>query len=160
MKHIKLIFTTLFLATLSLSGCGKNDTLPSNNISEVSLEDKTNVKDTDLTETTTKTTFSVKTITGDEAKELMDSLDAYVLLDVRTEEEFNEGHIPGAILIPDSSIEENAETLLPDKDATIFVYCRSGRRSALAAETLSSMGYTSIYDFGGIIDWNYDIVKE
>ena len=96
-------------------------------------------------------------ITAQEAKEIMDSQEGYVILDVRTQEEFDQGHIPGAILIPDYEIEEKAENVLKDKDQLILVYCRSGRRSKLAAEDLQKLGYTNIKEFGGIIDWPYEI---
>ena len=98
-------------------------------------------------------------ITAEEAKEIMDNESGYVILDVRTEEEFAAGHIPGAILIPDYEISERAESVLTDKDQTILVYCRSGRRSKLAAEKLLKLGYTDIREFGGIIDWKYETVK-
>ena len=98
-------------------------------------------------------------ITAAEAKEIMDSETGYIILDVRTEEEYAEGHIPGAILIPDYQIEARAEEELPDKDQMLLVYCRSGRRSKIAAETLIGLGYTNIYEFGGIIDWPYEIEK-
>lgn len=100
-----------------------------------------------------------KNITADEAKEIMDSESGYVILDVRTEEEYAEGHIPGAILIPDYEIIQKAESILTDKDQRILVYCRSGRRSKNAAEALLALGYTNIWEFGGIIDWNYDIER-
>ncbi len=96
-------------------------------------------------------------ITAQEAKEIMDSQEGYVILDVRTQEEFDQGHIPGAILIPDYEIEEKAENVLKDKDQLILVYCRSGRRSKLAAEALVKLGYTHIKEFGGIIDWPYEV---
>lgn len=99
------------------------------------------------------------TITADEAKEIMDNESGYVILDVRTEEEFSEGHIPGAILIPDYEIESKATKTLKDKDQLILVYCRSGRRSKLAAEALVKLGYTNIKEFGGIVDWPYEIEK-
>lgn len=99
-------------------------------------------------------------ITAEEAKHLMDTETDYVILDVRTEEEFDAGHIPGAILIPDYDIESLAPTRLPDKSQLLLVYCRSGRRSKLASETLVSLGYTNIYEFGGILDWPYDVVTE
>lgn len=98
-------------------------------------------------------------ITADEAKEIMDSASEYIILDVRTDEEFIEGHIPGAILIPDYEITASANAMLPNKDQLILVYCRSGRRSKLAAETLSELGYTNVKEFGGIIDWKYEIEK-
>jgi rhodanese-related sulfurtransferase len=99
-------------------------------------------------------------ITTTEAKEMMDKDSSVTILDVRSEEEFNTGHIEGAILIPDTDILDKAEEILTDKSATILVYCRSGRRSALASADLVELGYSNVYDFGGIIDWKYDIVTE
>lgn len=87
----------------------------------------------------------------------MDSQEDYTILDVRTQEEYDQGHIPGAILIPDYEIEEKAEQVLRDKDQLLLVYCRSGRRSKLAAEALVALGYTNIKEFGGIIDWPYEV---
>jgi phage shock protein E len=101
---------------------------------------------------------SVITITAEEAKNMIDQEESIVIVDVRTQEEYDAGYIEGALLIPDFDIETKAETILPDKDATILVYCRSGRRSALAAQKLVELGYQNIYDFGGIIDWNYNII--
>ena len=98
-------------------------------------------------------------ITAEEAKEMMNSQTGYIILDVRTKEEYDQGHIPGAILIPDYEIEARAEEVLTDKDQLILVYCRSGRRSKLAAETLVALGYTNIAEFGGIIDWPYEVTK-
>ena len=98
-------------------------------------------------------------ITAEEAKEIMDTEDGYIILDVRTQEEYDEGHIPGAILIPYTEIEARAEEILTDKNRQILVYCRSGRRSKIAAETLVELGYTNIREFGGIIDWPYEVVK-
>ncbi len=96
-------------------------------------------------------------ITAEEAKQIMDSEEGYIILDVRTQEEYDEGHIPGAILIPNTELEERAEENLPDKDQLILVYCRSGRRSKMAAEILVELGYTNIREFGGIIDWPYEV---
>ena len=96
-------------------------------------------------------------ITAQEAKQIMDSEEGYIILDTRTEAEFDEGHIPGAIVISHDEIEEKAEQLLSDKDQLLLVYCRSGRRSKLAAETLVELGYTNIKEFGGIIDWPYEV---
>ena len=99
-------------------------------------------------------------ISGAEAKALMDSESGYIIIDARTQEEYDEGHIPGAILIPEYEIADRAEKELPDKDQLILVYCRSGRRSKIAAEELVKLGYTNIKEFGGIIDWEYEIVKD
>lgn len=95
-------------------------------------------------------------ITAEEAKQLMDSEENYIILDTRTQEEYDEKRIPGAILIPYDQILEKAESVLTDKDQLILVYCRSGRRSKLAAEDLVKLGYTNIREFGGIIDWPYE----
>ena len=99
-------------------------------------------------------------ITPAEAKALMDSEQNYIILDVRTPEEFAAGHIAGAILIPDYEIGEKAESILTDKDQLILVYCRSGRRSKNAANELATLGYTNIKEFGGINDWKYGTVTE
>lgn len=98
-------------------------------------------------------------ISGAEAKALMDSESGYIIIDARTQEEYDQGHIPGAILIPEYEIADRAEKELPDKDQLILVYCRSGRRSKIAAEELIKLGYTNVKEFGGIIDWKYEIVK-
>ncbi|MEZ4627618.1 MAG: rhodanese-like domain-containing protein [Eubacteriales bacterium] len=97
-------------------------------------------------------------ISAADAKARMDSGDAIIVLDVRTKEEFDTGHIPGAVLLPNETIIDTQPDLLPDLDAEILIYCRSGNRSAQAANKLIAMGYTSVYDFGGIIDWPYDVV--
>ena len=95
-------------------------------------------------------------ITAEEAKQIMDTEEGYIILDVRTQEEYDQGHIPGAIVISHEEIEEKAEDVLTDKDQLILVYCRSGRRSKIAAEALVELGYTNIKEFGGIIDWPYE----
>ena len=98
-------------------------------------------------------------ISAAEAKALMDSESGYIIIDARTQEEYDEGHIPGAILIPEYEIANRAEKELPDKNQLILVYCRSGRRSKIAAEALAKLGYTNVKEFGGIIDWQYEVVK-
>ena len=95
-------------------------------------------------------------ITAEEAKQIMDTEEGYIILDVRTQEEYDEGHIPGAIVISHEEIAEKAEEVLPDKNQLILVYYRSGRRSKIAAEALVELGYTQIKEFGGIIDWPYE----
>ncbi len=98
-------------------------------------------------------------ITPEEAKKIMDSGKDHIVLDTREQEEFDEGHIPNAILIPYTEIETKAEEMIPDKDKLILVYCRSGRRSKIAAESLAKLGYTNVKEFGGIIDWPYEVEK-
>lgn len=101
---------------------------------------------------------SYEQITPAEAKEIMDNENGYVILDVRTQEEYDEAHIDGAILIPDYEIADKAESVLKDKDQLLLVYCRSGRRSKNAASELVSLGYTNVKEFGGIIDWPYETI--
>ncbi len=98
-------------------------------------------------------------ISSQQAKNLMDTEVDYIILDTRTEEEFAEGHIPNAILIPHYEIAQRAEKELPDKDQLILVYCRSGNRSKQASQILADLGYTNVKEFGGIIDWKYEIEK-
>lgn len=98
-----------------------------------------------------------KKITPQQATEMMTGDE--IILDVRTQSEFDEGHIVNAILLTDSDIEQKAEEVLLDKEQVILVYCRSGRRSKLAAEQLIELGYQNVYDFGGILDWTGKIVK-
>ena len=103
--------------------------------------------------------LSYEQINGAEAKALMDKESGYIIIDARTQSEYDEGHIPGAILIPEYEIAQRAESEFPDKNQLILVYCRSGRRSKIAAEELVKLGYTNVKEFGGIIDWEYEIVK-
>ena len=104
-------------------------------------------------------TLTYEQITPQRAKEIMDTQQDYIIIDARTQEEFAEGHIENAILMPEYEIANRAEKELPDKDALILVYCRSGRRSKIASEELVKLGYTNVKEFGGIIDWPYETVK-
>lgn len=99
-----------------------------------------------------------RTLTPEEAKARMDSGEPVIVLDVRTQAEFEEKHIEGALLVPNETIVSEPPAELPDKDAEILIYCRSGNRSRQAAEKLIAMGYTNVYDFGGINNWPYDTV--
>ena len=102
---------------------------------------------------------SFNQITMDEAKEMMDD-DGVVIVDVRRQDEYDLGHIPDAICIPNETIKDTQPAELPDLDQVILVYCRSGRRSKDASQKLYNMGYTNIYEFGGILDWDGEIVEE
>ena len=99
-------------------------------------------------------------ITQDRAKEMMQQNDGHVIVDVRRQDEYDSGHIPGAILLPNESIGTERPAALPDPEQIILVYCRSGRRSKEASQKLADMGYTNIYEFGGIIDWTGEIVTD
>lgn len=111
------------------------------------------------------TNFAPKTtgyrqVTTEEAVNIMQTEENYVILDVRTAQEFASGHIPGAALLPNETIGTEDIPLLPDKDQLILVYCRSGNRSKQAAEKLAQLGYTNIVEFGGINSWTGEIVAE
>ena len=98
-------------------------------------------------------------ITQEEAKKRMDG-QAVIVLDVREQEEYDSGHIPGAVLLPVGTIdEETAAGVIPEKDSEVLVYCRSGNRSKKASEALAGLGYTQIYEFGGITTWPYEVEK-
>ena len=104
-------------------------------------------------------TAEYKKISPEKVKQMIDSKQEMIILDVRTQEEFLESRINNAILIPDYEIKEKAEKILTDKNATIIVYCRSGRRSKTAAKELLNMGYTEVHDMGGIIDWPFETIN-
>lgn len=98
-------------------------------------------------------------ISQEEAKSMMDSQEV-VILDVREQDEYDGGHIPGAVLLPVGTIDQDtAAAVIPEKDAAVLVYCRSGNRSKTASSALAALGYINIYEFGGINTWPYDIVK-
>lgn len=147
MKYFRL-FSLLLASVLlvSFGGCKAKEEAP------LSTEAPT-------TKTTEMINMTYEQISQSEAKEIMDTKSDYIIIDARTQEEFDEGHIENAILIPEYEIQEKAPELIPDKNALILVYCRSGRRSKIASEALVQLGYTNVKEFGGIIDWEYEIVK-
>ena len=104
-------------------------------------------------------TLSYRQISMEEAMAMMESESGYILLDVRTPEEYAAGHIPGAINIPNEVIGSDPIPELPDLDQLILVYCRSGNRSKQASEKLAQLGYTNVVEFGGINDWPGDVVS-
>jgi len=142
MKKI-ISFFALALSALTLSACAAPATAAASTPAPTSAP-----------------TAEYKKISAADAKARMDSGDTIIILDVRTQEEYDAGHIAGAILIPNETIADQQHTLLPDLTAEILVYCRSGNRSAQAAKKLIAIGYTNVVDFGGIIDWPYDVVKD
>ena len=147
-KNLKgLIFLLIISLTLFSSCSGTANTEETQNTT------------IDTTETSINNSLTYEQISGEDAKRLMDTETDFIIVDARTEEEFNEGHIEGAILIPEYEISERAEKELPNKEQLILVYCRSGRRSKIASQALADLGYTNVKEFGGIIDWQYEIVK-
>ena len=131
---IRRIFIILLIMTIIFTGCNNMDNnQPSNDA-------------------------TYKRINAKQAKEFMESEDV-IILDVRTLEEYNAGHIENAVLLPVTDISNKGEEILSNKDSKILVYCRSGNRSATASKQLIKMGYTNVYDFGGILSWPYEIVK-
>ena len=146
MKYFRL-FSLLLASVLlvSFGGCKAKEEAP------LSTEAPT-------TKTTEMINMTYEQISQDEAKRIMDTESDYIIIDARTQEEYDEGHIENAILIPEYEIQEKAPELIPDKNALILVYCRSGRRSKIASEALAELGYTNVKEFGGIIDWEYEIV--
>ena len=101
----------------------------------------------------------IKHVSMTDIVQIMEENENYIILDVRTQAEYNQGHIPNAICIPNETIDENVVNKLPDKNQMILVYCRSGNRSKQAAEKLKKLGYTNIIEFGGIIDWKGEIER-
>jgi len=130
---------------LLLSACGNETSLPESVLSEVPTA-------------TFSETATYQQITQEEAEEMMRADDGHIIVDVRRQDEFDSGHIPGAILIPNESIGTECPKELPDLNQIIMIHCRSGRRSKEASQKLADMGYTHIYEFGGIIDWTGEIV--
>lgn len=129
----------------------------------VSCESKTENKKEVQTEkdyfSTEESKISYKIITQEEAKKIIDEQEGYIILDVRTKEEYDAGHIPNAILLPNEDIGSEDLEILPDKKQLILIYCRSGNRSKQASQKLVDLGYENIMEFGGIIDWPYETVK-
>ncbi len=147
-KKLKGLMFVLIISLTLFSSCSGN----------ANTEETKNAT-TNTTANSTNNSLGYEQISGEQAKKLMDTETNYIIIDARTEEEFKEGHIEGAILIPEYEIAERAEKELPDKDQLILVYCRSGRRSKIAAQALADLGYTNVKEFGGIIDWQYEVVK-
>lgn len=156
----KIIILLLLLpAVISISACGGGN----GGITEMNTDTTGDVllpTTSQLDDETTAKPGSYTQISQEEAKEMMKKNNGHVIVDVRRQDEYDEGHIPGAILIPNESIGTEKPEELPDLDQIILVYCRSGRRSKEVAQKLFDMGYTHIYEFGGIIDWTGDIVKD
>lgn len=157
-KMIPLILSFLLL----LSGCSSTppQDIPPESVEETSAKEEVQaneVVEDDGTEEDDGIIAPYRRITPEDAKENLELDDSILLLDVRTEEEYNGGHIPGALLLPLDSISAEVETQYPDKEQTIYVYCRSGRRSEASAAILLDLGYENVYDLGGIMNWPYEM---
>lgn len=147
-KSVMATFLAAVMALTLLCGCSaKTDTAA---VTEATTDTQAQTQDE-------KRTY--KQISSDEAAELMKTEKDYIILDVRRQDEFDSGHIPGAICVPNEIIGTADIPELPDKSQLILVYCRSGRRSKEASQKLADMGYTNITEFGGIIDWKGEVVK-
>jgi len=143
------------LALLLLTGCA------SKSIGVIGgADESTSIIVSDESADGKETAMGYQQITQEAAKKIMDHETGFVILDVREQYEFDEGHIPGAIVLPYTQVDELAPELLPDKGQMILVYCRSGKRSKIAAEALAGLGYSDVREFGGIIDWPYDVVTD
>ena len=142
--------------TFLFAGCGENTPV----VNSTTGANGDNTPPENSPDTTVDLAAEYRKITAVEAKQMMDGTDPYVLLDVRTEQEYKQQRISGAILIPDTDVVSRAPEEMPDKNAIILVYCRSGRRSAAASKNLVQMGYINVYDFGGIIDWPYETISD
>ena len=144
MKRLTVLFLILLLV---LSACG-----PQN-------KNSGNVPGNNTAPRNDAAPASYKQITQEQAKEMMARDDGHIIVDVRRQDEYDDGHIPGAVLIPNETIGSERPAQLPDLEQIILVYCRSGRRSKEASQKLADMGYVNVYEFGGIIDWTGETVK-
>ena len=152
MKRIVLTALIAFAALLTLVACTSTST-SSGSASSGSAQSG----DASSSDAAARTFTQISQET---AKEMMARDDGHIIVDVRRQDEFDEGHIPSAILIPNESIDTAQPAELPDLDQIILVYCRSGNRSKQAAQKLTDMGYTNVYEFGGIIDWTGEVVTD
>lgn len=151
----KVILTVILLSTLLFSSCMLLDTIRQQN-EEAAVEEK---DEKDTMQNAENNAVTYREISMDEAMVIMANEENYIILDVRRPDEFAEGHIPGAINVPNEEIGEAEIPELPDKSQLILVYCRSGRRSKEASAKLVALGYTNIVEFGGILDWTGEIEK-
>ncbi|MCX7920450.1 MAG: rhodanese-like domain-containing protein [Clostridia bacterium] len=153
MKLIFIVIAVISLGAVTLYGYRDNDFVKENDTAIVTSEDK------DVNAEKSAQMEEYKNISAVEAKRRLETEKDIILLDVRTKEEYAEGHIPRSMLIPVDRLKAEAYGKLLDKDTPIFVYCRSGRRSVTASEILVGLGYKNVYNLGGIIDWPYETEK-
>ena len=156
MKKRLLAIIAMMASTITIASCAGS---PATNTAGESTAMDTTVSETTAPsgESTASAVEYIK-ITATEAKALMDEGNV-IVLDVRSQEEYDDGHIAGAIRLAYGEFPDKLESVLPDKDAVILVYCRSGNRSKTASDLLIEAGYTNVMDFGGIIDWPFEVVR-
>lgn len=153
MKKFTILATTMIIL---LSGCSNKKN--TNQLTNITITPTTIIQNEQVEDVEMKKMeITYETITSKQAYELINTKNDYIILDVREQEEYDESHIPNALLIPYQTINNDIFNTLTNKDQLILVYCRSGRRSAIAAQTLVDLGYTNVKDFGGIIDWPYEL---
>lgn len=158
MKKIILLLTLAVI--MLLAGCSSADRSADKESSHSKqVKDDESIVSSQVESDDESIVRSYTMISQDEAKEMMKKSDGHIIVDVRRQDEYDSGHIPEAILIPNESIEKKQPEQLPDYDQIILIYCRSGNRSKQAAQKLADMGYTNIYEFGGINTWTGEIVK-
>ena len=159
----------VLLLSAALTGCGaeepelilvENSGGKTTSSATEKSEGKTNTTAATIATTEAAEAEGYTRITMEDAKWYMSERDDFTIVDVRTPSEFREGHIPNAINVPNENIGNTELRQLPDKDRKLLVYCRSGRRSKEAAEKLAKLGYTKVMEFGGIIDWDGEVVTE
>lgn len=155
-KIIYIVFLTLMMATV-LAGCGEKEQTIQNTLDKVEQSNHPQVENNQEINIPEP---KYSKISAEEAKKIMDGDSDFIILDVRTQEEYREGHIKDAVLLPVDNIMNEAGPVIGGKDKTILVYCRSGNRSNMAAAKLAELGYTDIRDFGGINNWPYEIIVE
>lgn len=161
MKKSIYIICLILMTTMTLVGCGGKEQPIQNTLDKVEQSNHPQIEVEKETESPVINTpvASYVTISAEEAKSVMDSDAEFIILDVRSKDEYDEGHIENAILLPVDNIENEAGPVIGGKDKTVLVYCRSGNRSKMASAKLVELGYTDVRNFGGIIDWPYETVK-
>ena len=149
----RVLYVLIFLSFVLLTGCVNEKEEPNVEFLQEEEFSKSVIIDVKGNEIV----VDYQVITMREAMEIFEKKGDYLILDVREKEEFDSGHIPGAICIPHEQITEQALNMIPDKNTVIYVYCRSGRRSKIAAQALADAGYVNVTEIGGILDYTGEL---
>jgi len=161
MKKMRYIIIATLMFCFVITGCSNNEEpVVQNTLDKVEDSNylQTETRNPTSQEPTINLGKSIK-ISAEEARAVMDEGTDFIILDVRNKDEYDDGHIKNAVLLPVDNIEKEAGPVIGGKDKTILVYCRSGNRSSMAAAKLVALGYTDVRDFGGITNWPYEVVK-